>query len=670
MSSDKKDAILELLNKNQERMEKAYRKIEKKLESILERFFMYPVSPLQDWFLKITEDPFCCNALGLPLVEKASSQLNLILASESGFSDDIKRAISHRLYETFKILYYIFQHPLCPDSITPYKPSIDILTKLLRDEGYCRTEEIVRPKNSCKYTKWVNRGPYNYNIPAILDAWENGNWERFHFYYTPEPMWLYPNLLLLNYPQVFGKNAMIFDRRHRIRTIFKNFRKRLCEDIKLRKNKERNNKKIEELFVDFSKLLWCIDTFALNSNLLKYKTNKKIFKKLIKELLQRVNTEGLDSCFQINANYLIKMPLNETYKTGDRILLFSAGWALELYQIFRVNEKIKNMNKIRTCIRRLIAIAEKGIERVIKEEIPSHLYLLCQRLCFLLDCWQYKSISISLEYRDSTIVKYENNKRIDNPKKYYVEHRKIAYDKSFFDNLKDREQGKKFEEILMDKIDKPMFLLGGAGIGKTSLVEKFIPAFLEEKCNLEVTTIRVIPIEIQTPRELYIKIKNYNKKTLILFFDEMHLSSSLSPFALMLDPLQERYLAGKPLGEIKIKYIFASSAFQTKEEFLAFAKKNVNIAMRDFATRIHYWIQLPELWQKPEQKFILAYHLLQGKGSIGEEERKKLAAFITIDAESKSSREINRKIEGRINKKEILEKNLKGNAIIRLFSKK
>lgn len=97
----------------------------------------------------------------------------------------------------------------------------------------------------------------------------------------------------------------------------------------------------------------------------------------------------------------------------------------------------------------------------------------------------------------------------------------------------------------------------------------------------------------------------------LVFVDEIHLSSTPSPFGLLLKPLQDGdhalrlYSREKNEAVDRALYVFASSRYRTKEEFIEDAARRNDIAMRDFATRVKSWVELPDLYTVPEQKYLI-----------------------------------------------------------------
>jgi len=182
------------------------------------------------------------------------------------------------------------------------------------------------------------------------------------------------------------------------------------------------------------------------------------------------------------------------------------------------------------------------------------------------------------------------------------------------------------------------FILGGAGIGKTTLVKEI----LTEQYKLK-SSVRKTPISIFIDGYKNFLRKLAKKKNIIFFLDEIHLESEISPYALMLDPLQDGSIY-KNIENKKILYFFASSAYRTKEEFEQTAIKSNNIAMRDFATRIGHWVILPDLFQIPEQKYILAHFIAKDK-DYKDSYLPRIASMVMINADLDSSRKIEQYIE-------------------------
>ncbi len=163
-------------------------------------------------------------------------------------------------------------------------------------------------------------------------------------------------------------------------------------------------------------------------------------------------------------------------------------------------------------------------------------------------------------------------------------------------------------------IGQSIMIVGGAGLGKTRMV-----AELYSKTPM----VELTPLDLKDPwhpTDGFDKLNkmycHYNHRTngrvcparpktkpvaapeyAKVFLDEIHLEGHLSPFAFMLRPLTEE-LEGLPCArpscckhywrkrkndKVRLCFIFASSAYGSKEEFLSKARAQNNVAMRDFA---------------------------------------------------------------------------------------
>lgn len=721
------EEIIGFLDKNQDKLEITYEALESNLQRVFSSLNETPISSSEDWFLDIIENPICAAALGMPTGGELGKQLRYLLSSSSGFSHEMEKQISHRLHDIIMIFDWIYGHSLCPEWIKSYNRFFCGLKTQLESEGYCK---ITKSNDNDK--------------EEFKKSWDTHKWERYHLTVSADPLWLLPNLSYFNSTSAQGIESKVFKITDTdVKILFDKFRDKLDSSI---------NDKDESLFIDLSKLLWCIDTFLINIKLIENdQKNQKILGSLIKVLEDKVIksikldevideesdakiNENIDDACLLSKDDIKRMAIPEIYETLDRTLLFSAGWAFELLLLLKSIhkgyyagdkslDKILQENKLEIILNSLV---KRGINHAISSGPSNHLFLVCQKLWFLLECWHFKSIAISYKYFASESDYF---KRVENSSKFEPVENITKFGEYYYDNSlinriysveehlnEDQEIEENDNEKLknnlyyylykicgLEKISGTkysIFLLGGAGIGKTCLVSKTIQ-YLVKDMGKEEDCLRVTPLQVSSPEELFYKIESRLKeeingkfekntdKLLILFFDEIHLQTTrYSPFAIMLDPLQEYQLGEHYLGDIqklgdkqtkipyKILYIFASSSYKSKEHFESIAREKNDIAMRDFATRVRHWIKLPELWQIPGHKYVLGYFLYKNllkEVNIDDNDLKKVATSITLNGRLKSTREIEQELEiykksGNINNKydEILIKNLRGD-VINLF---
>jgi len=154
--------------------------------------------------------------------------------------------------------------------------------------------------------------------------------------------------------------------------------------------------------------------------------------------------------------------------------------------------------------------------------------------------------------------------------------------------------------------ENTVMLLGAPGIGKGYIEKMFWP-------KGQYRRIRLIPPEMGAGWHARVRTLPGGKKPVVfggptmVFIDEMHLhGDGCSVFGVLLKPIEEEKEFEEFLGE-HVCWVFASSAFRNKEQFLREAEARGDVAMRDFATRIAFWVELPDLYTVPEQKLLLAY---------------------------------------------------------------
>lgn len=109
---------------------------------------------------------------------------------------------------------------------------------------------------------------------------------------------------------------------------------------------------------------------------------------------------------------------------------------------------------------------------------------------------------------------------------------------------------------------------------------------------------------------------------LVLFVDELHLETPAGTYGKLLIPLQDGIRVGR--AEKPVHFVFASSKFRSKEEFLAEAATRNDPAMRDFATRVGHWIELPALTTLPEQRAVLCH-------AYGKDDSGKIDAYLNLE---------------------------------------
>lgn len=194
-------------------------------------------------------------------------------------------------------------------------------------------------------------------------------------------------------------------------------------------------------------------------------------------------------------------------------------------------------------------------------------------------------------------------------------------------------------------IEHSVLLLGGAGFGKTELLKQIytqdetdsVPKSPKKdtkrkRNSIPAKIIQLTPLSFVKTRNFSDTLAVYESKVkhhhkCVVFIDELHIETQPSIYALLLVPLGEgvknetsdgkqiipdcdllntyKKCAWKENNELNIHFVFASSRFQTKREFLEEAFISKNTAMRDFATRVKHWVELPGFSMAPEQKLAL-----------------------------------------------------------------
>lgn len=249
--------------------------------------------------------------------------------------------------------------------------------------------------------------------------------------------------------------------------------------------------------------------------------------------------------------------------------------------------------------------------------------------------------------------------------------------------------------------DHSVFILGGAGFGKTELVKQMYSEMKENNGKAEKTVaakmIPLTPLSFAQNKSFYDVInQGHNKDKLeknhicVVFIDEIHLQVNPSIYARLLVPLGEsvKNLSedGKPIitypcdkqengnesseggtpkithpcnnkekgkspkeecywhknKELNIQFVFASSRYRSEYEFREEALATNNTAMIDFSTRVGHWVSLPSFSITPEQK-IAVY---KGMCSTLKGDKKPDKNKIILDLSITSAREFKRAFDG------------------------
>lgn len=603
--------ILEQLWKEEKRLEKSYSSLEDELKRIFSFLFSASPIPYFDWLLRVIDEPGFGSVLGMPATCDSGQQIRSLIASNSPFSESLRTQIAHRLYSVLQIISWLENNPLIPNWIRSYQGAIGELRKaLIKDYILIRSA--------------ADEGKIN-------KAWELNKWDNFHDVTSLDISFLFPNLQFLNDPG--SRKPEICNSRKGAIDITRRLADELTRQLDIADN---NRVRVKEyLFVDVSKWLWSIDTFLLNKRIfIKHRT-------LATRLIQELIKIGLANLFDLDFIRAKQMPAPELY-TRERTLLFATGWSLEIdllcdqYQSTELasimsRDERESFVELRN---RMTDIALKGINMLAGEgdhrpkgidSNSHHLYFMCQRFWLFLEFWQYRAIRSAVEMKKKSIERYTQNPVAN-----------IYYFNNLWKRIRVVLSAQNVKEV-KDLKNLPgslysIFILGGEGVGKTTLVR----SVFKELFGAEEEVQQYNPFDIDTPLKLLDILDKYKTKFVIFFLDEMHFTDNI--YALMLGPLQERRVSGKKL-EGKIMYVFASSAFRNKDEFIRMARERALIPMRDFASRIGHWIELPDIWQVPEQKYILAYYLSKAKLIST---KKKHAALITINPKLREARSIER----------------------------
>jgi hypothetical protein len=624
--------VITLLEDEEEKLEETYHKTLKDIETFFSKLFEHFPSSLEDWFLYIIEDPECLNRLGMPLSRDIGREIRSLLSSKSGFTDSFRKLIWVRLYETLEVTNYLFTIPTCPNELKRWKQRAEMAMDKLEDELTKREKG---------------------NLREII---EQQRWEVALYDVRETPIWLIPLLRDLNDPVAYGESNL--DGKKDIFNYFCD----LLKKSKLCRHEENEKHSKERIWL--SHLLWILETLLIYS-----KTSDEC-DGLIKEIVDKINNK-----LQILNNYgetkkETRSLVPEIYGSPDTDLFFSAGWAMELFCLAKLSQEIHE--RIKTIEEGLVNVIKKAIEHATNTPTLPHLYHLCLRFWFLLYCWYFKAILTVLTESERKptricshqllrISKFEKNKtyRIITKKDYYF------FAGEFLSRFKKEEERENvfklieaFGNEVVEKRPIPkggkysLFILGGAGVGKTTFVEKII----SELINAEFK--RYTPINKDGIENWLLSVEKTEgeNKVLVLFVDEVHIPHFPSIFSFMLDPLQEGEISGKEIP-YPVFYVFASSAYRNMEEFLFISRKKAedgDTSMLDFSTRIGKWITLPELWQIPKQKYWVAFkyalkELQEEKEGVDESllqpQAEEIAKAVALSFDVRNTRDIERKVK-------------------------
>jgi Cdc6-like AAA superfamily ATPase len=502
------------------------------------------------------------------------------------------------------------------------------------------------------------RGDESKRDQKIWEILKEQKWEMVVYDIRETPVWLIPLLKILNDPLAYDKKDL-----KEKRDLFAQF----CELLQ----NSQLYKYAKEKKIWLSHLLWILQTLLIyrktlgKDQELTEKCNGLI--EIIVNIIEKIKPQKLRHEGRIDKETRSLVP--EIYEHPDTDIFFSAGWAMELVCLAALD---KDIYKIINSIRAIEESVKKAIERL-RISPPMHLFHLCLRLWFLLYCWYIKTILTALVEEKKKLCGIRPHElprlpKIEKNKTYVITIRLDA--KEGVDNKKESEYNFYFAGEFLARFEKEnvlglidgflseateympgsghipkgtrysLFILGGAGVGKTTFVEKIIGRIIETEPK------RFTPVDLHGIKSWLLE-RNEEQKCSVLFVDEAHIPSPpTSIFSLMLDPLQEGEIEGTVI-KCPVLYVFASSAYKNMEEFLSTAKKiarDGNTSMLDFSTRIGKWITLPQLWQIPKQKYWISFGYASKKVKK-EEAAKEIAKTVTLSLDIRNTRDIERKVD-------------------------
>lgn len=432
----------------------------------------------------------------------------------------------------------------------------------------------------------------------------------------------------------------------------------------------------------------------------------------IKKLLEKHLPNNTDTCneahlsniepYLINKNDMVD-PVGVLQEFKDKKSIqqvISIPAAIEVYAYISAkndNGELEGFQKsLEKLLKHVLLLDDNdrdGGHKPLKESDWGHLYFMCVKLHALYSFWTWYHADLLTREKHEIrrIGKYWYSKILHDrvkdiikenmefvnicelEKKYFEPlYKNIGEDASEIEKIRDAQKNLSNEvkdnEVICNNvwgkrkrikgIEHSVFLMGGAGFGKTELIRQIYSSVSGNnqsddtdqskemrkpkngdtqdknggKNQIPANIINLTPLSFVKSKNFADTLKMHKSKLnfhhkCVVFIDELHIETQPSVYALLLIPLGEgvkntcsnansiiddcglekpnEKCEWKKNDELNIHFVFASSRYQTKREFLEEAFITKNTAMRDFATRIKHWIELPGFSLVPEQKLAL-----------------------------------------------------------------
>jgi hypothetical protein len=664
--------------------------LETRLANALTSLFQSPVLPWDEWLLSACAADANRTALGIP-VHMERRDLVQLLGGKRGFSKSVHELMARRLDLIFQMVSRTLCHPLCSADLGVYSRLVDEIRHSLTDKdgaSYYRLtadyllKEIRNKTNDDSLTRYYHTfyDPRHVLFLEALDELHDSNCSSktrgsaegtakellngmlskgaptrslpYLWYYAEQLFWSHD----LSEVDEEAKKVLLsaWDAR---RTTPDN-REAKAEQfiIDLLKKKEKSPSKGEAKAKRFIKTLCKKDPLlcALHISAIYefHQLSDSSSQRRHARIRRIYNFGGLEEYLEYESSRLLVVPTALcaiAYSKWKKKQAHSDGHVL-LYDLLRESAE-----------KYLISVfCDHGSDALFFMPDNGHLYYIALRLWAVYMFWQWDHVFWTtscdrMEKRRATDL-YGGN---SNGKKMPVDFGLRAPDgksdwarplarlltsrrpdgnsnKSWLPTITNK-SGSRYLLETQSKGDS-VVILGGAGLGKTKLVESWyeyeyekgkttlchitpmgLPDNLKEVlsgtadssgiCQKLKDAISYLD-RIQDTMKVQRARNTCGFPHLVLFVDELHIDDAGKTFAKLLIPLEDgikRKL--KKLDEDKqfVRFVFATSKYATKAEFLSTAIATGNTPMRDFATRIGHWIELPPLTTMPEQRAILCH---------------------------------------------------------------
>lgn len=610
--------------------------LEMRIERALRSLFANSVMPWEQWFINAIANPDNRAALGIPNnLEKV--EMSHLLGGREGFHETFRRTNLERLGIIIaESLRTIVSNPLAGAGLTPFKDTIETLSnELLRELRWNEFDNKLQEKLQEKLEDESHK-----STTPSWGAIEQLTFGFWHSYLDPAMNVVLDTLTRSRYDESILNRSQI-----------KNVIKQIVDGY----NKTNSVNSCLSL-------IWLLSVIVFSSS----SDDDEILKNLDTILGKGEHVSENDENdkethltdsepYLHNKKDMIEsLGVLQEFKDKKYIRqVIAIPAALEIVAYLgKFNDgdndtkKYKNLGGLKSKLSNLICYVlnvdnyPHNGKMPLKESDWGHLYFMCNKLDALYSfwIWYYADLLTHEEHTLLKIGKYWYSETVYDLTEF-IHKQKSSFMKKCPDSRKENDCKELWKTHQRVKgVQHSVFMMGGAGFGKTELIKQI---YTTEDNNgiIPWEMIQLTPLSFSKSRNVHdilaerINGKNknnggtndYNYDICVVFVDELHLDTQPSIYALLLVPLGEGVknetrtgeeiikqcncsyndCEWKKNNELNIHFVFASSRYQTKREFLEEAFITKNTAMRDFATRIKHWIELPGFSLVPEQKLAL-----------------------------------------------------------------